>query len=316
MSPWANFSLGFTYLSPVVGVYTLFAFALATGGPPMIWSFVIVGLGPVPGGAGLQRGRGAVPGRRRRLPLGAPAVGPEVRVDDRLGLHRGAARHDRLGHLRRRLLHRAVPSASSHDAPTSSSALSPWSILATIINFMGTKVLAMAAMFGFAAEIIGALVVGGWLLIAHREHGLGVLFDTFGTAGRRQLPSGLRGRRAHRHLPVLRLRGLRRRGRGGAGPGRLIPKAMRRTIYIGGAAATFVCLALILAVTDIPAVIAGEDADPVSTLLDDAFGSVGSRIVLAVVLISFLSCAMSLQAAASRLAYSYGRDEMIMGHRC
>ncbi len=34
MSPWANFSLGFTYLSPVVGVYTLFAFALATGGPP------------------------------------------------------------------------------------------------------------------------------------------------------------------------------------------------------------------------------------------------------------------------------------------
>src|SRR5215468_272816 len=45
MSPWANFSLGFTYLSPVVGVYTLFAFALATGGPPMIWSFLIVGVG-------------------------------------------------------------------------------------------------------------------------------------------------------------------------------------------------------------------------------------------------------------------------------
>lgn len=45
MSPWANFSLGFTYLSPVVGVYTLFAFALAQGGPPMIWSFFIVGLG-------------------------------------------------------------------------------------------------------------------------------------------------------------------------------------------------------------------------------------------------------------------------------
>src|SRR5512143_2134138 len=45
MSPWANFSLGFTYLSPVVGVYTVFAFALATGGPPMIWSFLLVGAG-------------------------------------------------------------------------------------------------------------------------------------------------------------------------------------------------------------------------------------------------------------------------------
>ena len=88
---------------------------------------------------------------------------------------------------------------------------------------------------------------------------------------------------------------------------------MRRTIYIGGAAATFVCLALILAVSDIPAVIAGEDVDPVSTLLDDAFGTVGSKVVIAIVLLSFISCAMSLQAAASRLAYSYGRDDMIMG---
>ncbi|OOK77345.1 amino acid permease family protein [Mycobacterium kansasii] len=45
MSPWANFSLGFTYLSPVVGIYTVFAFALATAGPPMIWSLLIVGAG-------------------------------------------------------------------------------------------------------------------------------------------------------------------------------------------------------------------------------------------------------------------------------
>ena len=96
-------------------------------------------------------------------------------------------------------------------------------------------------------------------------------------------------------------------------PGRLIPKAMRRTIYIGGAAATFVCLALILAVADIPGVIAGEDTDPVSTVLNEAFGPFGPRSILVVVLISFLSCAMSLQAAASRLAYSYGRDGMIMG---
>src|SRR5690606_34499813 len=45
MSLWANFSLGFTYLSPVVGIYTLFATSLALGGPPMIWSLLIVGVG-------------------------------------------------------------------------------------------------------------------------------------------------------------------------------------------------------------------------------------------------------------------------------
>lgn len=37
MSLWANFALGFTYLSPLVGVYSLFAVALSTGGPPSIW---------------------------------------------------------------------------------------------------------------------------------------------------------------------------------------------------------------------------------------------------------------------------------------
>src|SRR5690349_12538564 len=45
MSFWGNVSLGFTYLSPVVGVYTLFASSLGLGGPPMIWSFLIVGVG-------------------------------------------------------------------------------------------------------------------------------------------------------------------------------------------------------------------------------------------------------------------------------
>jgi amino acid transporter len=83
------------------------------------------------------------------------------------------------------------------------------------------------------------------------------------------------------------------------------------TIYIGGAAAIFVCLSLLLAVKDYAAVISGEDPDPVSTILNDAFGVVGTKVVLAVVMISFLSCALSLMAAASRLMYAYARDEMI-----
>ena len=37
-------ALGFTYLSPVVGVYTLFGIALATAGPPMFWWLVFVGI--------------------------------------------------------------------------------------------------------------------------------------------------------------------------------------------------------------------------------------------------------------------------------
>lgn len=42
MSLWENFALGFTYLSPVVGVYTLFGLCLAAGSHrcsgPTCWS--------------------------------------------------------------------------------------------------------------------------------------------------------------------------------------------------------------------------------------------------------------------------------------
>ncbi len=312
MSPWANFSLGFTYLSPVVGVYTLFAFALATGGPPMIWSFLIVGFGqflvalvfsevvaqfPVAGGVYPWARR--LWGRRYAWMTGWVYFVALLVTIASVVYGAGPYLASALG---------ITPSVNN----TIIAAL-VLIALATLINFLGTKVLAMAAIIGFTAEIIGALVVGGWLLIAHREHGLGVLFDSFGAGGD---GSYLWAFAAAALIGVYQYYGFEACGDVAEevpDPGRLIPKAMRRTIYIGGAAATFVCLALVLSVADIPAVISGADADPVGTLLDDAFGTVGSKIVLGIVLISFLSCAMSLQAAASRLAYSYGRDDMIMG---
>ena len=83
------------------------------------------------------------------------------------------------------------------------------------------------------------------------------------------------------------------------------------TIYVGGAASILVCLSLLLAVPDFGAVISGEDPDPVTSVLHSAFGVTGTKFVLFVVMISFLSCTLSLMAAASRLMYSYARDDMI-----
>jgi amino acid transporter len=312
MSPWANFSLGFTYLSPVVGIYTLFAYALATGGPPMIWSLVIVGVGqllvalvfsevvaqfPVAGGVYPWARR--LWGRKYAWMTGWVYLMALLVTIASVTYGSGPF----------------IAALFDIEATVNNTILFALALLAlaTVINFMGTKVLAKAAIIGFSAEIIGALVVGVWLLISHREHNLGVLFDSFGAGGDGNY---LIAFAAAALIGVYQYYGFEACGDVAEevpDPGRLIPKAMRRTIYIGGAAATFVCLSLILAVADIPAVIAGEDVDPVSTVLNEAFGPVGAKIILFIVLLSFLSCAMSLQAAASRLAYSYGRDDMIMG---
>jgi amino acid transporter len=98
-------------------------------------------------------------------------------------------------------------------------------------------------------------------------------------------------------------------------PSRMIPKAMRMTIYIGGAAAIWVCLAFVLSISDIGAVMSGKDTDPIVTLLKASMGDVGFRAVIVVVLVSFISCLLSLQAAASRLIFAYARDEMIFASK-
>jgi amino acid transporter len=312
MSLWANFSLGFTYLSPVVGVYTLFAVSLALAGPPMIWSLVIVGVGQLlvalvfgeivsqyPIAGGIYPWARRLWGQKWAWLTGwVYAIALLVTI---ASVVYGAGPY--------------VASLLSLTVSTDTTILCAlvMIVLATLINLGGTRVLAIAALIGFGTEILGALVVGGWLLVAEREHDLGALFDSFGAAPEGSyfaafLAAGLIG--------IFQYYGFEACGDVAEevpDASRRIPKAMRMTIYVGGAAATFVCLALVLAVPDFGAVISGENADPVGGVLTTAFGEAGAKVVLAVVLVSFLSCALSLQAAASRLMYSYARDRMLPG---
>ncbi|HEX5919386.1 MAG TPA: amino acid permease [Nocardioides sp.] len=311
MSPWANFALGFTYLSPVVGIYTLFAIALATGGPPMIWWLLIVGLGqllvalvfgeivsqfPVAGGV--------YPWARRLWGVKWAWMTGWVYLIALLTTI--AAVVYGAGPYLAQLL--------GFTAGTSSTVTCALILLALAlaINLMGTKWLAYAAIIGFTAELLGALAVGAWLLISERSQNLSVLFDSQGVADGGSYFSAFM---AAALIGIFQYYGFEACGDVAEevpDPTRQIPKAMRMTIYVGGAAAIFVCLSLLLAVKDYAAVIGGDDPDPVTTILNDAFGVTGTKVVLLVVMVSFLSCALSLMAAASRLMYAYARDEMIV----
>ncbi|MEU6062524.1 APC family permease [Streptomyces sp. NPDC047097] len=314
MGPWANFALGFTYLSPVVSTYTLFGTALATGGPPMIWAFLLAGLGqflvalvfgevvaqyPIAGGVYPWARR--LWGRRWAWLTGWVYMWALLVTITSVAYGAGPFVAILFGF-----------SPSVHTTVVCTVILI---IVAVLINYCGTKVLSWAAVIGFGAELVGALVVGVYLLVTHRFHGIGVIVDTYGTQGG--------GSYAPVFLAAAIIGFYQYYGFEACGdtaeevdrPGQVIPKAMRRTIYVGGAAATFTCLSLLLSVADYQAIIDGRDPDPVVNLLFDAMGEVGARLVMAVVLISFLSCTISLQAAAGRLIYSYARDEMIAGHR-
>ncbi|GAB3058275.1 amino acid permease [Intrasporangium mesophilum] len=313
MTLWGNFSLGFTYLSPVVGVYSLFAFALAAGGPPMIWAVVLAAVGQLlvslvfgevvsqfPVSGGIYPWARRLWGRRWAWMAGWVYMMALVVTIASVSYGAGPF----------------VAMVLGIEPSTTVTILCALAMIAvvTVLNFGGTKLLGKIAFFGFAAELAGALVVGGWLLLTERHHDLGAIVDTHGVVpdGSSYLPAFLTAALIGLYL----FYGFEACGDVAEevkNPRVQIPKSMRMTIYIGGFASFFITLALLLAVPNFGDVISGKDADPVTTILQDAFGTVGFRVVLAVVLISFFSCALSLQAAASRLVYSYARDHMMPG---
>jgi amino acid transporter len=310
MTFWGNVSLGFTYLSPVVAVYSLFAASLSVAGPPMFWSLVIVGIGQL-----------LVATVFGEVVAAYPVAGGVYPWSRRLWGRKWGWMN---GWVYLVALLTTIASVAYGAGPFLSTLLGMESsvdsiiiaglaviALATVLNLGGTKVLNAVAMIGLLAELGGALAVGTWLLVTARHHDLSVLVQAFGAGEGNNYfvafaAAGLIG--------IFQYYGFEACGDVAEevpNPGRTIPKAMRMTIYIGGFAAMFVCLSLILAVPDFAAVISGADSDPVGNILVSAFGPTGFKAVLAVVMVSFLSCVLSLQAATSRLAYSMARDGIL-----
>lgn len=311
MSKWENFSLGFTYLSPVVGVYSVFALALQRGGPPMWWSYLLVGffqllvclvfgevVSQFPISGGLYPWARRLVGKRWAWMTGwiyawslcatitAVAIGGAPFVAALLGVDFG---------------------------PQVQTAIAIAMIaFVTVLNLSGTRLLARVAMFGFICELVGALAVGGYLLVRARHHSLSVLFDTSAVSAGASYWPAFAGSAVAAMFCYYGFEACGDVAEETPNAGRAIPKAMCMTVYIGGAAAMLVCLALILAVPNLPDVITGKVQDPVADTLTAALGVSGFRAVILIVLVSFLSCLLSLQAAASRLLFAYGRDRMIV----
>jgi amino acid transporter len=306
-----NFALGFTYLSPVVGIYSVFALGFVAGGPPMIWSIVICGIGQLlvalvfaeivaqyPVAGGIYPWARRLIGRRwawlTGWIYGWALIATIASVSTGAVIFVGAL----FGFTPSRLATVFIAAGLM--------------ILCLLINLSGTKTLGRVAKAGFVAELVGALAVGLWLLLFERQQDFSVFFDSLGTEGD---GSYLGAFLAASLLGLYLFYGFEACGDVAEevpDPGHTIPKAMRRTIYVGGAAALLITAALILAQPNFSAILDGSNADPVGSVFSDVFGSVGSKIITIIVLISFVSCILSLQAAASRLIFSYARDHMIV----
>ena len=186
-------------------------------------------------------------------------------------------------------------------------------LVATLFNLSGTRMLARIAMLGFLCEIAGAIMVGGYLLLFHRVQPVTALVTDYGFAQHGSFAPAFLASCLVGAFCCFGFEACGNLAEETPDPGRRIPLAMRMTIYIGIAVTIFSVAGLLLAIPDMRAAVSGEMADPVASILMSAFGPAGYKVILAIILVSFVSCVLSLQAAVSRLVFSYARDDMIFG---
>lgn len=309
---WQTFALGFTYMAPLVGTLTLFAFAVSTGGPPAIWTLVPTAAGQLlvalifgeiasqyPISGGLYPWARRLWGRRWAwmtswlygwallITIAAVAYGAGPFVGALLG-------------------------ATVTTNWTIGVALALIAV-ALALNLMGTAMVARVAKIGFAAEMTGVAIAGLYLLLFERHQSFGSLFDSFAVQGSGTYIGAFL---AASLLGSYMFYGFEACGDVAeevADPGRRIPRSMVLTIVVGFVNTFLAFLGFLMAVPSIPDVISGNDADPINTVLVEAFGTGGSKVVLALICLAFLSSVLSIQAAGSRLLFAYGRDRMIFG---
>lgn len=305
----AGIGIAFCDISPVVGVYTLFGYGLATGGPSFIWGVPIVLGGqllvalvfcelavayPIAGSiyqwakrlVGPRYGWfvGWIYGWALIITLAAVDLGAAPLMATVLGIE--PSRHN--------LAWLGAIVVVGH----------------TFFNSAGLRGTLMVTVLGVSIEIAATLVLGVALLFGPGSlQPLSVLFS-------RQTASGTADGAAFL-AAILALAWIFYGFESAADVAeevidarRRVPRAMVLALVSSAAVTVFLLVALILATPDIAAA-AAEPALTVPYILSAHFGPLLSRALVVLLVLAYFSCGGAVQVAAARLVYSYARDGML-----
>lgn len=327
LSFFDNFSVAFSYLSPMVGIYSLYALGLGTGGPRYIWTIPIV--------VAFMTLVALVFGElASEYPLsGALYQYGKYNVGPRYGWY--------VGWIYGFALLATVASVDSgavlyivtlvnlwfktHLDPSNHVTIfvivGAFIVLSGILNSVGAKIMGRVANIGVYVETIGTFGVFIALAIHGFHQGFGFLFSTQHVQQVAQNPWGvnLAGNWwIGAALVAVLANAYIFYGFESAGDiseetidaHKEVPRAMRGAILYGGIASFVLVLGLLLATpkAGIKGVVAGG-----IPVLFASLPSFLTDFFLVMVVIAFFSCGTAVQGAGARVAFALARDGAMPG---
>ena len=326
-----NFSVAFSYLSPMVGVYSLFVLGAGAGGPRYLWLMPVVvafmtlvalvfgelGSAYPIAGALYQYGRRTV----------GPRYGWWVGWIYGIALLVTVASVDTgiVGYFCALVNNLAGTKLNPASHTTILAVTVVLIVIQGLINAVGAKLMSTATKYGVYVETIGtfgvAIALGAAGLF---HHGIGYLFTTQGAQHLKTNPLGV-GFGGHwwteaalvavlAHVYIFY--GFESAGdiaEETRGASRQVPRAMRSSLLYGGIASFVLVGALLLAIPSGAKGYAGimnvATGGPAAVLAQ--LPTWTQDLFLAVICVAFVSCGTAVQGAGARLAYSYARDSQI-----
>ena len=333
LSRFDNFSVAFTYLSPMVGIYSLFVFGVGAGGPRYIWLMPIV-----VGGMFLVARVFAELGSHYPV-AGALYQYSKYTVGPRYGWWVGWFYGVALLVTVAAVDTGVVPYVSSLSNDWFNTSLDPSNhttillltlgLLAvqTTLNIIGAKVMGRVAGFGTYVEMLGTFGIALILLIAGFHHGLGFLFSSEGAenlksntldvdfGGNWWAGAALVAILAHVYI----FYGFESAGdvaEETKNATRQVPRAMQQALLVGGLTSFVLVAALLLATPKDPegyATATSLDGGVPFILSSNISAGWLNDLLLLLVIFAFFSCGSSVQGAGARLAFSFARDGALPG---
>jgi amino acid transporter len=320
---FSNFAVAFTYLSPMVGIYSLFVLGVGTAGPSYFWLTFIPLIGmlfvalvfgelashyPVAGALYQYSKFNVGPGFGWFVGwfYGIALLVTVASVDTGVVSYFTSLTHNWFGW---------------NLDPTKHGTILWITLLLlaiqTSLNITGASVMARIARFGVYVEVAGTAGIALILWIHGFHHNLGFLFHSDGVQHAHTNPLGLN---FHGSLvaaalvavlaPVYIFYGFESAGdiaEETKDAGRQVPRTMRLALIWGGVFSLILTAGLLLATPAHNAVGATVNGGGVPFILGQLPEWV-QDVTLLLIIYAFFSCGTSVQGAGSRLAFSYGRD--------